>query len=177
MRRARWTVALATAFALVATACGAGQITQTSTARTATGGASGRIGSILIRDAQFAYPGSPAGDAAYRPGDDVPVVATIVNDATATQPDGSTPDRLTAVGSPIARSGRIVGEARIGDGQTLVAGRDRIPPGAKAVRVELVGLTEPIRAGLTYPVTFTFERAGPVRIELPVETPLRRTPS
>ncbi|MDQ3764543.1 MAG: hypothetical protein M3460_24200 [Actinomycetota bacterium] len=35
----------------------------------------------------------------------------------------------------------------------------------------LTGLRVPIRAGLTYPVAFTFKHAGELRLELPVENP------
>lgn len=163
--------------ALILVACGAGQVTQTATQARATGGASGRVGSILVRDAQFVFPGSAAGDAAYGPGADVPIQVTIVNDATATQADGLAPDRLVGVASPIARSGRIEGAARIGDGQVLTAGYADPPAGTKTVGIALVGLTEPVRAGVTYPVVFRFERAGELRIELPVETPLNPTPN
>jgi hypothetical protein len=42
---------------------------------------------------------------------------------------------------------------------------------ARAIEITLVGLTEPVRSGMTYPVTFTFEHAGSLALSLPVETP------
>jgi hypothetical protein len=44
-------------------------------------------------------------------------------------------------------------------------------PGTDAVRILLVGLRSPVRAGLRYPVVFHFEQAGELRLDLPVETP------
>jgi hypothetical protein len=44
-------------------------------------------------------------------------------------------------------------------------------PDTKTIDAALVGLTEPVRAGLTYPVVFAFERAGELRLEVPVENP------
>jgi hypothetical protein len=35
----------------------------------------------------------------------------------------------------------------------------------------LTGLRDPVRAGLTYPVTFTFEQAGALAVPLPVDNP------
>lgn len=156
--------------------CGAGQLAQTANEVTATGGAEGAVDSIRVRDAQFAADRPVEGDAVYLPGENVPLQMTIVNDATMSLDDGLAPDRLIAVSSPVARSGRIVGDARIPDGQVLVAGyEDPVAsttlPGAREVGIALLGLTEPIRAGMTYPVVLTFERAGPLRLELPVENP------
>lgn len=156
--------------------CGAGQQAQTSNQVTATGGAEGRAGSILVRNAQFTFDGPIAGDTVYQPGDDAPLQVTIINDNTATVDDGLAPDRLVEVSSPIATSGQIVGDAQIPDGQVLTAGYDEpassfTPPGSTAVDITLVGLTAPVRSGLSYPVVFTFERAGELRIEVPVENP------
>jgi hypothetical protein len=44
-------------------------------------------------------------------------------------------------------------------------------PSTTVVDIALVGLAEPVRAGLTYPVVLTFERAGELRLELPVANP------
>lgn len=159
------------------TACGAGQQAQTANQTSATGGVGGRIDTIEIRDAQFGADQQPvAGDSLYQPGQNAPVQVTIVNDATMTADDALAPDRLVSVRSPVARSGRIIGDARVPDGQALVAGYTR--PGAsvrtdgsREIAIELVGLTEPLRAGMTYPVEFTFARAGSLRLDLPVENP------
>jgi len=43
-------------------------------------------------------------------------------------------------------------------------------PDTHDVQITLTDLTTPIRFGLRYPVVFLFERAGALRVELPVET-------
>ncbi len=58
----------------------------------------------------------------------------------------------------------------------MTAGYDQplssiVVPGAKAVTITLTGLTSPVQAGLSYPVVFTFARAGELRLEIPVENP------
>ncbi|MFP5069566.1 hypothetical protein ACLFMI_07855 [Pseudonocardia nantongensis] len=142
-----------------------------------TNGAEGRVGGIAIRDAQFgADDRSVAGDALYRPGQDVSLQLTIVHDAAGAVPGVPEPDRLIEVQSPIARSARVAGDTRVAAGEVLVAGYDRAVasvtvPGARAIEISLLGLTEPLRAAMTYPVEFTFARAGSLVLELPVENP------
>lgn len=166
----RW-AALVAGLALVATGgCGAGQLAQTADQVSGNGGAEGEIGRIDVQHAMFAFTGEIVGDAVYQPGQDAPLQLTIVNEAALQA------DRLLAVSSPIATSGLIIGDARIPGGQAVTAGYDEpvasitVPP-AEAIGVILVGLTEPVRSGLLYPVSFTFERAGTLTLELPVEVP------
>lgn len=178
-RRMRIRPALASgaaALAVLVSGCGAGQLAQTSNQVTATGGVEGRSGSILVRDAQFVWDGPVPGDAVYQPGDDARLQLTIINDADPAIVDGSAADRLIAVSSPIATSGRITGDTWLPDRGVLTAGYDEpvasiLVPGARAVEITLVDLTSPVRAGLVHPVVLTFERAGDLRLELPVENP------
>ncbi len=154
------------AFGLVATLAGCGaENVQT----TATGGVGGRVGDIVIRNAQFTFAGPIAGDTVYEPGDNALLKLTIVN-------EGDRVDRLARVTSPIARSATITGDATIPGHQVLTSGyqgpiASTTPPGTHAVRIMITGLRVPIRAGLTYPVAFAFEQAGELRLELPVENP------
>jgi periplasmic copper chaperone A len=154
------------AFGLVATlvGCGAGNVQVT-----ATGGVGGRVGDIVIRNAQFIFAGPVAKDTVYEPGDNASLKLSIVN-------EGDRIDRLVRVTSPIARSATITGDATIPGHQVLTAGyqgpiASTALPGTHTVRIMLTGLRVPIRAGLTYPVAFTFEQAGELRLELPVENP------
>jgi hypothetical protein len=165
--------AAAVAVAALLAGCGAGQEAATSQQVTATGGVGGRVGSILLRDVQFVFEGPVPGATVYEPGDDAALQLTIVNETTPGSGDG---DRLVAVSSPIATSGRITGDARVPDGQTLTAGYDEplssiTVPSAEAVEVALLGLTEPVRVGLTRPVAFTFADAGSIVLEVPVANP------
>ncbi|MGH3982887.1 MAG: copper chaperone PCu(A)C [Pseudonocardiaceae bacterium] len=136
---------------------------------TATLGVGGRAGDIVVRDAAFRFDRPVAGDTVYQPGDDAALQLTIVN-------EGDRPDRLVRVTSPIARLGVIIGDARVAGHQVLTAGyQGRLAsatlPGTDAVRIMLVGLRSPVRAGLRYPVVFDFEQAGELRLDLPVENP------
>jgi copper(I)-binding protein len=163
-------LALAAALlAFLSVGCGAGQDAQTADQITGTGGSYGQTGEVSVLDAQFVFDGPIAGDEVYRPGAEAPLQLTIVN-------AGPTDDRLVEVTSPVAASARITGDPRIPGGQALTAGyvepvasvetRD-----ARPIEITLVGLTEPVRAGLTYPVTFTFADAGSLTLSLPVENP------
>jgi hypothetical protein len=53
----------------------------------------------------------------------------------------------------------------------ISSARGHTPGGAAAISNTLVEVTEPLRAGLTYPVTFTFARAGELHVELPIDNP------
>ncbi|GEL22338.1 putative lipoprotein LpqE [Pseudonocardia sulfidoxydans NBRC 16205] len=156
-----------------AAGCGAGQHTQTANQVTASGGAAGAVGSIVVRDAHFAWSGPVAGGSVYQPGEDVALQVTIVNE----RRGGPQPaDRLVAVSSPVATSAEIDGDSRIQDGDVVTAGYDQpqasmILAGEGGVDITLIGLTTPIRAGLSYPVVFTFEHAGQLRLDVPVENP------
>jgi periplasmic copper chaperone A len=150
--------------------CGAGQLSQTAQQTTATGGANGQVGDIAVRDAQLRYDRPVPGGEVYAAGQDAPLQLTIVN-------EGATQDRLVAVTSPFATAVVILGETRIPGGQVLTAGFAGDPiaavtlPKATPIEIVLTGLRAPVRAGLTYPVVFTFERAGTLTLPLPVENP------
>ena len=127
---------------------------------------------MQVRDAQITWTGPVPGDEVYTPGQDAPLQVTIVN--TRTGQGGG--DTLVSVSSPVATSGRIIGDATIPDGQVLAADYDQpvasiVTEGTREVDIALVGLNTPIRAGLTYPVVLTFAEAGELRLELGVENP------
>ncbi|QJY47763.1 copper chaperone PCu(A)C [Pseudonocardia broussonetiae] len=126
-----------------------------------------------MRDAQIAWSGEVPGDEVYAVGEDAPLQLTIVNTTDAGL-DGS--DTLVSLSSPIASSGRIVGNATIPDGQVLAAGYDQpvasiVTEGTREVELALLDLTAPVRAGMTYPVVLTFARAGELRLQIGVENP------
>lgn len=136
---------------------------------TMTGGANGRVGQLEVEDAQITFNPPVPGGQVYAPGEDAPLQVTIVN-------TGDEADRLTGVSSPAATSVGIVGETRLPGGQVLTAGYDDpiesiTLPGATDIEITMIDLATPLRAGLTYPVTFTFEKAGELRLELPLENP------
>jgi copper(I)-binding protein len=162
-------VIMAMALAGTLGACGAGQQAPTSVQVTATGGTEGRVGSMIVRDAKIVFDPPVPGDTVYKPGQDAPLQLTVIN-------TGDEEDRLVEVRSSIATSSRIVGDAVVAGGQELVAGyNDPVAsitlPGETDVNIALVGLTEPVRSGITYPVEFVFEREGVLPLMLPVEIP------
>lgn len=170
MRRTM-TVVLTAACLAGAGGCGAGQEAGTSNQRASAPGAEGAVGSVLVRNAEFGWSDPVAGDEVHPVGADALLKVTIVNERGA-----GGPDRLVAVSSPIATSGRVVGDATILDGQALVSGYDEpiasiTVEGAREVEIVLEDLLVPVRAGLTYPVVFTFADAGPLALEVGVENP------
>jgi copper(I)-binding protein len=162
---AAFVAALAT-ITLPITACGP----ATQDTPPVTSSAVGRIGEITVADVEFLFTPPISGDDVYPAGATAPLSVTIVN-------DGQKPDRLVQVSSPIAENGLLVGGGlTIPPGQTVTAGQS----GAAGVEVAdengdnmiaLAGLREPIRSGRTYPVTFEFECAGDLLLEVPVDTP------
>lgn len=162
MRPAVWIGSLIIAVAL--TGCG-----SFDAQLTAPGGTGGGVRGLEIRDARFSASPPRAGDEAYAAGEDAPLTLTIVNAGDAT-------DRLESVSSPVAGGSRITGDTQILDGSALVSGDGRGAPAQTSpatVRADVVltDLRAPVRAGLTYPVTFTFARAGSVTVATPVGNP------
>lgn len=93
--------AVAAGLGLVAAGCGAGQITQTDTQVAVVNGASGSVGPVVVRDAQFVF---PVEHGSYEEGDAAPITALIAN-------NGADADRLLAVTSDAAESADITGDA------------------------------------------------------------------
>ena len=70
----------------------------------------------------------------------------------------------------------MTGSTVLPGGGVLTAGYEdpvaSIPtPDTTEIEITLEGLTTPLRAGLTYPVTFAFERAGALTLEIPIAYP------
>jgi putative oxidoreductase len=84
-----------------------------------------------------------------------------------------TGDAFEQIGfQPGRQSALAAGLGEAGGGVLIALGLATPAAGAAAAgTIALVGLKSPVRAGLTYPVLFTFEHAGQLRIEIPVENP------
>ncbi|ALU91253.1 hypothetical protein Hrubri_4104 [Herbaspirillum rubrisubalbicans M1] len=91
---------------------------------------------------------------------------------------GSTPDRLVAVSSPVAKSGEIHTMAMEGNVMKMreLDGGLEVKPGQKITmqpgngyHIMLMGLSKPLQAGDKVPVTLTFEKAGKVEVSFNVE--------
>ncbi|MCF6733666.1 copper chaperone PCu(A)C [Blastococcus sp. KM273129] len=185
---------------MMASACSAGQVTQTATQERDKTGGFGSVGDVTIRAVQLAYP--PEG--IYRPGDQAELSMAIVNsgrqDDELLSITGDFFTGVTVTGAPAATatvppvaSDTLIA-ARRGEAEPVTApptgatGTANIPlPADEAVylgmsggpSVVLTGLTRTIDAAQSMPVTLTFARAGEVTVTAivaPAPEPLPREP-
>jgi hypothetical protein len=157
--------------------CGSGAVSQTAGQTSAVNGATGQAGRIVLRDAVFEFPDpfvpDPAdGSVIYKTGGVVPLAATLVN-------TGPTADRLVAVSSPVAAAGQVVGDPTVPAGSAVTIGNNASAASdalaLRTIAIRLTGLSQPIRAGLSYPVTLRFERSGDLTVRVPLGYPTART--
>ena len=90
---------------------------------------------------------------------------------------GTEPDRLVGVATAAARSAELHSSSV--DAKGVASMRPvqavELPPGGHAalapggLHIMLVGLTQPLKAGEHFPLTLTFEKAGAVTVDVPVE--------
>jgi periplasmic copper chaperone A len=143
--------------------CSAGTVTQTDTIVSQAAGARGAVGAMALQDVSI-----DSGPVETVPsGVEVPLRGTIIN-------EGAEPDRLVSVTTPYAVGFRQEGAPVIpGENAVRIIGAEPGPAGPSdpanrgvtaSMRVVLTGVTQQLRAGPTYAVTFTFERAGAVTI-------------
>ncbi len=130
-------------------------------------GATGRSGQIVVSNAVFAFSGPLGSPVAYRAGGSAPLSASIVN-------TGDAEDRLVSVSSPVAAGATITGDTTLPGGHVLAVGAqpgaNRLPD-TTSVQATLTSLRQDLRHGMTYPVVFTFARAGAVNLQLPIGLP------
>ena len=134
------------------------------------GGVHAEVGEVLLRNVSIGEPG----ETLYAAGDTARLRLTLFNEA-------EQPDALVSVSTPAASRPRLLVD-RDCDGRAEVVGRIPLPaqallrtpsvvtPDGPEVdyRVDLL-FDEPVRSGLTLPVTFTFARAGSTTVQVPVE--------
>lgn len=150
--------------ALALTACGAGQISQTATQAPAVNGVNAGVGDIALRNVHLR---APQTSDYVRPGSEAELLFVASNES----PDQ--PDRLVSIRSDVG-SVPLQGDATLAPNGVLVAGEpdgqtaalESVEP-AEPLTVD-VTLTKPITNGLTYPFTFTFQRAGEVTVQVPI---------
>ncbi|MGY1590745.1 copper chaperone PCu(A)C [Geodermatophilus sp. SYSU D00708] len=150
-----WAVAGA-AGVLVLAGCDAGNDAETVQETPDTSGADGTVGAISVDDVFLEAEDTVAA------GDSVPLRGVLTNDA-------EEADRLVGVATPAAESVALLDES----GQASAGGIE-LPAGGQveavsgAVRMQLEGVTGPIAPTDTVRVTFTFETAGEVGLDVPV---------
>lgn len=176
-RRVATTFALAAGAALALSACSAGQITQTSSQVAAINGNSATSGDIALRNVHVVYPNSE--EYSLKPGGKAALAFTAVNlsEHQADTLTGITTDYAGSVTiTPAASGHKIAPQSSLGAGltndQAGTPATSATPQGANATEllsVELNDLKEGVRPGLTFPVTFTFQNAGPVKVDVPID--------
>ncbi|TCN51206.1 hypothetical protein EV641_11065 [Rhodococcus sp. SMB37] len=181
-RRVATAVALAAGATLTLSACGAGQITQTSDQVAAINGTNTDVGTIALRNVHIIYPDSE--EYSIEPGGTALLGFTIAN------LDGYRGDVLTGIETEFAGSVTGADDIEIPALGSVVAGvseettdllesvdespqptspEDTPIVPAAVETVELVDLKEGVRPGLTIPFTFSFQEAGDVTLAVPVD--------
>ncbi|RCW40148.1 hypothetical protein DFQ14_11227 [Halopolyspora algeriensis] len=166
-------VAIALGAVVTLTGCAAGKQAETADETATVYGDNVSTQNMYVRDATLAY---PEGEPVYPAGSTAPVQAVLINQ----KPQQ---DRLLSVSSPYANSTEIGEPTVIPGGTRLYVGRETATTGQpdtqtqfaqngpvqkKRVEIRLVGFTQPIRPGVTIPVTFTFAQAGSVTAQVPI---------
>lgn len=154
----------ALAAAMTLSGCSAGQVSQMATQAPAINGTAANIGDIQLRNVHI----RAVQDSDYiRPGSDVELLFVAANGSTA---DG---DRLVSITSDIGTV-ELSGDTEIKAGKSLMVGTPDLQPspldataGDETAEAQ-VSITEDITNGLTYPFTFTFEKAGEQTVLVPI---------
>ena len=122
----------------------------------------GRVGELRLLSVSIASPGGRG--SIHLAGDDAALLLTVAN-------DGDVDDELIGASAEVAE--QIV--LRDGDGSPTSHLEETVPTGGVAVlrevsaeHLELSGLRENLRSGLSVPVTFRFRDAGSVTLSVPV---------
>ncbi|TWH75620.1 copper chaperone PCu(A)C [Modestobacter roseus] len=157
-------------------ACSAGQVSQTANSEQQLGVNADAEG-VVLRGLQLPYP--TGGE--YPAGSDARLIGAIVNE---TQTD----DTLVSVTGPDFTDVEVVDPAAepAADGSTggtgssldltVPAGEALLLGGGDGPAVTLVGLSSSVGVSQYVPVTFTFEEAGEVTLDVPVGNPVRDLP-
>jgi periplasmic copper chaperone A len=151
------------AAALVLSGCSAGAVTQTDTVVPQVSGSEGQTGQMLLRDITL----DPGPQVVVPAGATVTIAGTLVN-------QGLGDDQLVSVTSPYFSQVRSEGTTTIpGNAATRIVGAQPGPVGPPSptqpdgtMRLTASGVSQVLHAGPTYPVTFTFARAGSVTLPL-----------
>ncbi|NKS10419.1 hypothetical protein GS580_05310 [Rhodococcus hoagii] len=151
-------------------ACGAGQISQTATQVAAINGNQATSGDIALRNVHVVYPNSE--EFSIEPGGDAELAFTAVNLSE------SKSDRLKSIKTDYAGSVKIdekdgtleiKPQFALGAGNPDVSVPEEAPEHVSLIDVTLQDIREGVRPGLTFPVIFTFENAGDIVVQVPVD--------
>ena len=172
---------------LVITACSAGQVNQTSSQLRDKVGPQATIGDLELRGVQLAYPT----DGTYSPGDDAELQMAIVNngaeDDTLTGITGTSFSRVRVTGSSSgtvapgssaatptsAPASSSAGERPV---DITIPADSSVFLGQTSETITLVSLGQTLTPAQTVELTFTFERAGDLTMQVPVAAPSQNVP-
>ncbi|HLS77378.1 MAG TPA: hypothetical protein VK083_11360 [Nocardia sp.] len=181
--------AFAAGAALALSGCSAGQISQTAEQAAAVNGNHADVENISLRNVHIVYPGegytNVAGGKALlalsivnhsgEVADELTSVTTDLGKVTITPAEG---EKTLKVGpQQIVTSGPAGSTTAAGDhgeeghdGSATPAEQGSEGPDAAApARIEITGLTQDIKPGLTYTVSFNFKENGTVQVQVPVD--------
>ena len=156
------------ALPLLLTSCADENTQETLQRVSGTEGANSLNTDILIRNARIANPSDTVGEPTFAAGSDAPLLVHLVNNT-------AERDRLTEVTTPAAVR---VSQGNAGGGGSPV--NIELPPGSdtafreNGLSLALDGLAQPLGAGSVVEMTFSFEIAPSVTINVPVATPAER---
>ena len=159
---------------LIITGCSSGQISQTADQESAVNGSTANVKNIALRNVHLQA--VQTGDY-LKPGRTVELVFAAVN----TSADVN--DKLLGITSDVG-SVSITGDLAIPANSALIVGSaDRTTEASPLSSTEdakaEVTLSQPITNGLTYGFTFTFDKAGEAKIQVPISAgaaPVRKPP-
>ncbi|MFN8071786.1 MAG: hypothetical protein U0R66_08270 [Mycobacterium sp.] len=145
---------------LILTGCGSGQISQVASQESAVNGNSANVKNIALRNIHLL---ADQGGDYLQPGKIVPLLFAAANNS------ADVNDKLVSITSEV---GTV---ALSGDGAIPAGGVLNVAPkgqaqemGSAAPAGAAVTLAKPITNGLSYPFTFTFEKAGSTTVNVPI---------
>jgi copper(I)-binding protein len=176
--------------------CSAGQVTQTNSQVAAVNGDSGTVRNIGVQDAQLTFPtGRPfypagasaplqailvnngtQGDRLVKVSSPYAASAQISGDTdlpgdTALNAYGIPPassEQPTSPGGAAPTSSTAPASSTAPTSSTVPTSGTTSPAAPHTVDITLTGLTQQIGPGVTIPVTFVFQQAGPVTVQVPI---------
>lgn len=158
MQRLKIRLAPLAAVLVLATGCAAGQVTATNTQRSTVDGVGANAGPVALRDIVFEVPDGGL----YEAGDSVRILFTAVNR------DPLEDDALIDVRSPA-----FEGDLDSDEGLPIeLPARVDVSFREDGAVLELTDLAEDLRSTVQVDVTFVFENAGEVTVQVPVAVPL-----
>lgn len=145
---------------LILTGCGSGQISQVADQESGVNGMSANAKNIALRNIHLL---ADQTGGFLQPGKVVPLVFVAANSSL------DVDDKLVSITSDVGTVA-LSGAVAIPAGQALVVAPKGQPEamGSATPSVAEVTLSKPITNGLSYPFTFTFEKAGSTTVPVPL---------